>query len=164
MQPPMTIDDNGLSHLEAFETCSLTAYWDANGWALGYGQHNPTFNEQSICTLDQAKEWIQKTTDAISNRLSELITVNLNQGQFNAMVIFAYNIGVNAFACSHLLSRLNSRDFASVPSEIGRWIYSNGVIDKGLLARRKNEIALWTQASETQNQTQTNTVSTQETN
>ena len=156
----MQIDADGLAHLEAFETCALTAYWDENGWALGYGQHNPSFNSDSTCTLQQAKQWIAETTGEVSARLSELITVVLNQGQFNALVIFAYNIGVNAFASSHLLSGLNSGNLACVPAQISRWIYTGGKVNAGLVARRASEVALWTQASETQ----TNQLQAQEEN
>jgi len=149
MRPPMKIDAAGLAHLRVLEGCKLVAYWDKTGWALGYGQHDPAFNLTSTCTLLGAETWLQATTETISDRLSDLITVSLNQGQFNVLCIFAYNIGLSHFASSHLLSRLNGGNFDCVPCELARWVYADGQIDSALETRRQAEIALWDEACST---------------
>lgn len=143
MQVPMKIDADGLAHLEALEQCRLVAYWDENGWAIGYGQHRPDITKGFKCSLAEAKLWILQTTDNISDRLSTVIKVPLNQGQFNALVIFTYNIGLGAFTYSHLLSGLNSGNYTSVPDQMRRWIYSNGEVNEVLESRRETEIAIW---------------------
>jgi lysozyme len=143
----MQIDATGLDKLRALELCRLRAYWDRNGWALGYGQHSIYIDANSTCTKEQAERWFEETTRNISVRLSELIKVPVNQGQFNALVIFTYNVGCNAFTGSHLLQRLNAGDYSGIPYELKRWIYSNHQIDSALETRRAVEIEIWNQAS-----------------
>jgi lysozyme len=145
----MIIDADGIRHIKQFEGCKLKAYWDRNGWATGYGQHNPSYNKDTVITQIQADTNLAETLVALSKDVSNVVKVTLNQGQFNVFVIFSYNIGFNAFQNSHLLSRLNSGYFASVPSELLRWIYSNGEIDSELKKRRQAEIDLWNEATQT---------------
>jgi lysozyme len=155
MYPPMEIDWYGLTQLRRLESCSLKAYWDRNGWAIGYGYHCPTLNALSTCTPEQAETWLVDYTETMSHGMCSLIKTNLiNQGQFNALSCFVYNIGLTAFATSHVLQRLNDGQFAAVPDEMLRWIYSQHTIDPVLQTRRKIEVALWTKASNPQVTTQ----------
>lgn len=64
---------------------------------------------------------------------------NLSVRQFNAVLSFAYNLGVNALKNSTLLKRLNSGDIAGARIEIMRWVYGGGKMLSGLVARRQQE-------------------------
>ena len=69
--------------------------------------------------------------------------LNLSQNQFDALVSFVYNIGVEAFRKSTLLRLLNNGDYASVPTQMKRWIMDNGVVVRGLINRRQKEVDMW---------------------
>ena len=74
------------------------------------------------------------------------VKVELKQNEFDALVIFAFNIGIHAFIRSTLLEKLNTGDYKSVPSELRRWNRAGGQVVKGLSNRREKEIALWSGA------------------
>lgn len=71
------------------------------------------------------------------------VAVPLTQSQFDALVIFTYNVGNAAFEGSTLLKRLNAGAYAEVPTQLQRWVHDNGKYVPGLLARRMAEVALW---------------------
>jgi lysozyme len=75
----------------------------------------------------------------------------LTDNQFGTLVDFVFNCGASAFAGSTLLRRLNAGDFAAVPAELGKWVYTtvNGqkVKSNGLVARRAHEAALWAEGA-----------------
>ena len=71
------------------------------------------------------------------------VKVELTQDQFDALVIFSFNIGIHGFIRSTLIEKLNAGDYVSVPSELRRWNKAGGQIVKGLANRREKEIALW---------------------
>jgi lysozyme len=67
----------------------------------------------------------------------------LNQNQYDAVICLVYNIGVHAFADSHVLSYINSGQFDLVPHAFGMWDKCHGEVCEGLINRRNNEIRLW---------------------
>jgi lysozyme len=77
----------------------------------------------------------------------ELLTDN----QYGCLVDFVFNVGTTAFANSTLLRKLNAGDFAAVPAELQKWVYTtvNGqkVKSNGLVARRAHEAALWAESA-----------------
>jgi len=75
--------------------------------------------------------------------VSESVGVALNAHQFDALVIFAFNVGERAFRGSTLLRLLNTGDYEAVPSQLRRWVRDNGKEVPGLVSRRDKEIALW---------------------
>lgn len=82
-----------------------------------------------------------------AERAVNAVRVPLTQTQFDTLVSFVFNIGVNAFADSTLLKRLNAGDYDGVAFELGRWIHSAGRVDPVLEIRRKSEIDQWKAAA-----------------
>lgn len=82
-------------------------------------------------------------TTAVAAGVSEGVTVPLTQSQFDALVSFAFNVGLPAFRHSTLLKRLNAGDAAAVPAELRRWVYAKGQRLPVLARRREDEIHLW---------------------
>ena len=72
-----------------------------------------------------------------------LVKVAVNQNQFDALVDFAYNLGVNALAGSTLLKKLNAGDFAGAADEFPKWNKAGGKVLKGLVRRRAAERSLF---------------------
>ena len=86
--------------------------------------------------------------------VDEYVKVEINQGQFDALVHIAFNIGTGALKKSTLLRRVNASDFDNVPDAIRMWniITVNGQkkISKGLVNRREKECEMWCKASESE--------------
>lgn len=69
--------------------------------------------------------------------------VPLTQGQFDALVSFAFNCGSLALSTSTLLKKLNSGDYEGAASEFMRWIHAGGKTITGLQRRRLLEKRLF---------------------
>lgn len=72
----------------------------------------------------------------------------LNQNQFDAFVIFAFNIGDGGFLGSSALKLAQDGKYEDVPDAMRKWnkITVNGEhkVCDGLISRREKEILLWT--------------------
>jgi len=100
-------------------------------------QYNNGLTEQQV--LDLFGQELQRFERA----LTECIKTALNQNQFDALVAFAFNIGINAFKESTLLKEINQGKLQEAPVQLRRWIHSGGQVSRGLVNRREKEVALW---------------------
>ncbi len=75
--------------------------------------------------------------------VARLVKVPLTQGQFDALVSFAFNLGAAALAGSTLLRKLNAGDCAGAAAEFGKWVHADGTVLPGLVTRRARERALF---------------------
>lgn len=71
------------------------------------------------------------------------VRVPLEQHQFDALVIFCFNIGANAFRESTLCRLLNEGLFDEIPTQLARWARAGGRVVPGLVRRRQREIDHW---------------------
>lgn len=76
---------------------------------------------------------------AAEDAVNRLVTVPLNQNQFDALVSLVFNIGSSAFAGSTLRKLLNADDYTGAQAQFAAWHYSGGKPDGGLLNRRMQE-------------------------
>jgi hypothetical protein len=70
---------------------------------------------------------------------------NINQNQFDALVCFAYNVGLGALHGSTLLKKVNTGDFDGAADEFLKWNHAGGVVVPGLTRRRQAERSLFLQ-------------------
>lgn len=71
------------------------------------------------------------------------VKVPLTQGQYDALVDFAYNAGAQNLRNSTLLRKLNTGDYPGAAAEFGKWVYGGGKELPGLVKRRAMERALF---------------------
>lgn len=71
------------------------------------------------------------------------VTVKLNQGQFDALVDFAYNCGAQNLRNSTLLKKVNAGDFSGAAAEFPKWVNAGGKKLPGLVKRRELERKLF---------------------
>ncbi|HFZ2331078.1 TPA: lysozyme [Citrobacter freundii] len=143
----MRISENGTALIKQFEGCSLTAYPDpgtgSDPWTIGYGWTKPVDGKpvKRGMTIDQATAVRLLKTGIVSyeNDVSKLVKVRLTQGQFDALVSFAYNVGTRALSTSTLLKKLNAGDYDGAADEFLRWNKAGGKVMPGLTSRRKAE-------------------------
>ena len=94
-------------------------------------------------TDDYIGELLAQDLEVYERAVSDNAIPMLRQGQFDALVSFAFNVGVGAFKGSTMLRRLNLGRIADVPQELSRWIFVGGKSYDALIARRKVEIERW---------------------
>jgi len=97
-------------------------------------------------TEEQVKQLMYADLAPREAELRKLVFVPLTENQFDALVSFAFNIGINAFKKSTLLKTLNKGEYALVPGQMRRWVFAGGKKSMGLANRREKEIKLWNQA------------------
>ena len=71
-----------------------------------------------------------------------LIRVPLEDGHFNALVSFAFNLGAGALQRSRLRRKVNREEHSAVPAEFQRWVWAGGRRLKGLVRRREAKAVL----------------------
>lgn len=139
-----TYSQNGLNLTEEFEGLRLTAYQDQVGvWTIGYGHTGSDVHAGLTITRDQANTLLMQDTASAAAAVNRLVTVALNQDEFDALVDFVFNLGQNAFAGSRLLRKLNAGDFVGAAAEFPKWDHAGGQVVPGLLRRREAEQQLF---------------------
>lgn len=135
----MTYSNNGRALTENFEGVRLTAYQDSVGkWTIGYG-HTLGVQPGDVCTQQQADLWLGQDMAWAESVVNSLVTVQLTQDEFNALVDFTFNLGSGSFRHSQLLALVNQGRFAEAANEFQKWDHAGGVIVAGLLRRRVAE-------------------------
>lgn len=145
----MNLTDKGRNLLKEFEGFRSAPYRDVKGVpTIGYGATHyangepVTMNDPDI-TLAQANELLKRMIPQYESIIDRLVTVPLNQNQYDALVLFVYNIGEPQFGKSTLLRLLNAGDYDGAAKQFSRWKYSGGKVFKGLVTRRAKEKALF---------------------
>lgn len=144
----MRTSPNGIAVMHYFESCKLTAYPDPgsiNGdpWTIGWGHTGPEVRKGLTWTQQQADETFVHDLGKFERGVEQVKQVELNQGQFDALVSFAYNLGLNALRGSTLMRKVNARDFEGAAMEFRRWNKNDGKPMRGLTRRRAAEECLF---------------------
>jgi lysozyme len=138
----------GLATVKEFEGLRLKAYkCPASVWTIGYGHTSaagaPIVNPDLVITKDEAEEVLARDMEQYEAGVRKYVKVDLTQGQFDALVDFAYNAGVGALQKSTLLKKVNAEKFDEVPAEFMKWTKGGGKELPGLVRRRRAEVKLW---------------------
>lgn len=144
----MRASENGINLIKRFEGCRLTAYQDSVGvWTIGYGWTQPVdgkpVGKGMTITQQKADDLLKQGVVQYEAGVHGLVTVQLNQNQYDALVDFAYNLGVNALKGSTLLKKLNAGDYAGAANEFTKWNKAGGKELAGLTRRREAEKSLF---------------------
>lgn len=141
----MQYSKTGLQLTEQFEGLRLKAYQDVRGiWTIGYGHTGPDVHVGMVITQGQAEALLAQDVQTAADAVNRLVTVQLTQGEFDALVDFVFNAGVGHFESSTLLKLLNQGDYAGAADQLDRWSYAGAVQIAGLLRRRQAETAEFT--------------------
>ena len=137
------ISSNGVNLIKEFEGFHRNAYQDPVGvWTIGYG-HTTTVRSGMKITRAKGEQLLSRDLMRFEKAVRDRVTVPLTQNQFDALVSFAFNVGVGAFTGSTLLKRLNKGDYQGAANELMRWVYAGGRRFKGLVRRRRRERLLF---------------------
>ncbi len=148
-QTSRVISDRGLRFIGGWEGFEGRLYNDPAGHCtIGFGHlvHHGRCNGSEPAqfkrgiTRTQGLALLRQDAKRFAVGVEQLIEVRMSQHEFDALVSFAFNIGLGAFECSTLRGKLNAGDRKSVPSELARW--TNGGM-AGLVRRRRAEGVLF---------------------
>ncbi|CAJ6204157.1 glycoside hydrolase [Burkholderia pseudomallei] len=130
--------------LVSWESFVPTPYKDAAGiWTIGVGHAMPTGITIRSLTLDQGKALLASDLAPCNRAVFSAVPAGLSQTEFDALVHFAFNVGVAAFLNSTLLRKLKAGDRAGAAAEFARWNKAGGVVVAGLVRRRAAECELF---------------------
>lgn len=142
----MKVSQTGLDLIKHFEGLSLKAYkCPAGVWTIGYGTTGvPEARLGVVISAARAEELLAIDVDKFSRQVWVLVSdVVINQHQMDALIAFAYNVGIGAFKTSTLLKKLLQKDYTGVSKEFLRWTKAKGKELPGLVKRRRAESLLF---------------------
>ena len=151
----------GVALIHSFERLRLVAYKDpgsANGLPItnGWG----TTRDENGGPIPLGAKWDKPKADRLFARDLVAVEIGVNtllngapttQAQFDAMVSFAYNVGLDmdgdgkaeGLGDSTLLRKHKAGDYAGAAAEFPKWNKNDGKVMAGLSRRRAAERALY---------------------
>ena len=141
--------------IQEFEGCakkqpdgSYLAYPDpgtgGDPWTIGWGSTGPEIRKGVVWTQQQCDDRFAEHLDEFARKVSNLLgDTPTTQCQFDAMVSFAYNLGVGNLSSSTLLKKHKAGDYKGAAAEFERWNKAAGKVLPGLTRRRTAEAALY---------------------
>ena len=134
--------------IKKWEGFSPKAYLcPANVWTIGYGNtryvNGVKVKKGDTISEQDAQILLDYFVISFAQGLKKLIKVELNQNQFNAILSFVYNIGMNKFSSSTMLKLINENKLNEASLEFAKWNKASGKVLNGLIARRKDEESLF---------------------
>ena len=126
--------------LKEFEGLRLEAYQDAAGvWTIGYGHTGKDVRKGDRISEYWATDLLMRDLQRFIEAVDEL-NVARTQGQFDALVSFAFNLGIGRLKSSTLLKVIREGGSrAQIRREFKRWVYADGKKLPGLVKRREWE-------------------------
>ena len=138
----------GLNLIKGFEGFRGKSYrCPAGVWTIGYGHTSmagpPAVRAGQIMSRAEADRVLAHNIEKFAAQLRPLITADLTDNQFSALVSFAYNVGVGGFRNSGVRRAVNAEQHKSVPRRLALWVKAGGRTLPGLVKRRSAEAALY---------------------
>lgn len=133
----MKCSDKLIEKIKEFEGFSSAPYKCAGGvYTIGYGHTKGVRATSPKITREEGERLLRQDLAIVEKEVNALKAAK-TQGQFDALVDFAFNLGLNALLYSTLLKRIREdAPMADIQREFRRWVYANNVKLKGLVIRR----------------------------
>ena len=151
----MKLSTNGIALLKKLENKVTrkgrhVVYKDQAGHpTIGYGHLIKPGEHYEKIGIDErwATDLLRADVKRFEVAVNDAVTVPLNQNEFDALVIFVFNIGRRAFRQSTALKLLNAGDRKEVGRSMTLWhkVHIDGklVDSNGLINRRAQEVGLF---------------------
>lgn len=145
----MKPSQKGIDLIKEFEGLRLQAYLDPIGIpTIGYGtiryDDGRKVQMGDVITKDRAIQLLTDHVSEFSCGVHELIIPHLNQNQFDALVSFAYNLGLGNLKKSTLRKKVNiNPSDPTIHAEFLKWNKAGGRVLVGLTKRRQREADLY---------------------
>lgn len=145
----MKTSAEGIDFIIHEEGCRLASYQDQVGvWTIGIGHTGRNVKQGMVITQHEADDLLRADLKHFEESVDRAIHVpQITQGQFDAMVSLAFNVGAAGFEASTLVKKLNAGDVRGAGCEFVRWSKAGGHPSEALLARRAREMWMFCKAS-----------------
>lgn len=149
---PREISTAGAGAIQEFERTRFTAYKDSAGkWTIGIGHTGPEVVEGLVWTQAQVDAAFLSDLDRFEAAVANSVKVPVTQGEYDAMVSLAFNIGTSGFANSTLVKLLNAGDREGASAEFDAFNKitlptGEKVVSGGLKTRRRIERQMFDRA------------------
>jgi lysozyme len=157
----MTISEAGIQLIKSFEGCHNQPYkCPATLWTIGYGR--VLYPDQARLKTDERASYPLRSEHNrvfANDEIDSLLEADLlrfsqgvlrycpaaadNQCHLDAMVSFAYNVGLGNLQSSTLRMKYNRADYDGAADEFLKWTKAGGKVLNGLVRRREAERALF---------------------
>lgn len=139
----MKTSPRGIRLLHQFEGFRSKAYLDPVGiWTIGYG-FTKGVKEGDVMSRAQADARLRDELAEYEQGVLRACQVPPNQNQFDALVVFAFNVGVAGMSRSSVVKAHNREDYQAAARAFGLWNKAGGKVWPGLTRRRAAEGALY---------------------
>jgi len=137
----------GLDLIKAFEGFrAVAAPLDAGGWVIGYG-HTASAKQGARIDRKDAADLLRWDVHRLEEPVQDLVYAPLNQNQFDALISFVFNIGMDHFRSSAVLRHLNEGCPVNAAEGFDAWRCANlagkVIVVNALVRRRAAEKALF---------------------
>lgn len=122
-----------------FEGLRTVPYYDpARILTICYGEtQNVKLGDYK--TPQECRTLLENRMAGYANAVKSLVKVPITIERWAALTDFSYNVGINAFAKSTVLKKLNAGDTVGACNELMRWRFAAGIELEGLKRRRAAE-------------------------
>lgn len=138
----MRTSPKGIALIKSFEGFRSAAYQDVAGvWTIGYGftkgvqARDRMTREQADARLAEELRDYEQAVEAAAGAC--------NQNQHDALVCFAWNVGMAGMKKSSVIKAHRRGDFQAAARAFGLWDKAGGKVWPGLTRRRAAEAALY---------------------
>lgn len=147
---PLKVDEAGINFIKGHEAFVPCPYYDQGRVpTIGYGMthyhdHRRVTMDDRCLTRAEADFHLRRILSDYEYTVHSEVMESITQSQFNALTSFCYNVGIEGFKRSNLLSRVNDNPMhPKIIEEFYKWVYVKGRVSKGLIRRREAEIELY---------------------
>ena len=125
----MKISQEGIALIKHYEGCKLESYQCSAGvWTIGYGSTKNVKEGMSI-DAEKAEQLLIKDLAIFEKEVANLVSVPLEQNQYDAIVSWTFNLGSSNLKASTMLKVLNNGVYEAVPEQLKRWNKVKGVVN-----------------------------------
>jgi lysozyme len=145
----MHVSPQGLALIKRFEAFRPAPYRDSVGIpTIGYGAtYYPDGRRVTLAdppiTEAEASALLAAMVEAFAAGIEQALRVPVTQPQFDALVSWAYNVGLDAARNSTLMRLLNAGELMQAANQLLRWNRAGGKVINGLTRRREAERELF---------------------
>jgi lysozyme len=145
----MKLNKAGADLIKEFEGCKLKSYQcSAKKWTIGFGNTfyedgSPVMQGHAI-TQEKANQLFEIIANEFADKVDKVVTANVSENQFGALVSFCYNCGEANLKKSTLLKKVNANpNDQTIKAEFAKWNKAGGKVLAGLTRRREAESNLY---------------------
>lgn len=144
----MCVSDEAITVLKGWEGFSATAYYDNGQYTIGYGTGVNKEDYPNGITKEEAEELLQEYLTKFEDKVNSFADANgltLNQNQFDALVLFSFNVGTAWMSAGNDIrdAVVNGKTGNEFIFYLTRWCLSGDSISTGLIQRRLAEADIY---------------------